>query len=88
MAWPSYRTPSIAPFAPIPGLIARRVWRGGGRHRPHRARPGPNRIAMTLKAAMYLGERWELLFERDDLSVRAYADATAGGRRVSRRIPA
>jgi len=35
--------------------------------------PGPNRIAMTLKTAMYLGERWELLFERGDLSVRAYA---------------
>jgi iron(III) transport system ATP-binding protein len=28
---------------------------------------------MTLKTAMYLGERWELLFERGDLSVRAYA---------------
>ena len=37
--------------------------------------PGPNRIAMTLKTAMYLGERWELLFERGHLSVRAYADA-------------
>jgi iron(III) transport system ATP-binding protein len=36
---------------------------------------GPNRIAMDLKTAMYLGERWELLFEREDLSVRAYADA-------------
>jgi iron(III) transport system ATP-binding protein len=36
---------------------------------------GPNRLAMTLKTAMYLGERWELLFERGDLSVRAYADA-------------
>jgi iron(III) transport system ATP-binding protein len=37
--------------------------------------PGPNRIAMTLKTAMYLGERWELLFERGSLSVRAYAQA-------------
>jgi iron(III) transport system ATP-binding protein len=37
--------------------------------------PGPNRVPMALKAAMYLGERWELLFERDSLSVRAYADA-------------
>jgi iron(III) transport system ATP-binding protein len=36
--------------------------------------PGPNRIPMVLKASMYLGERWELLFERDSLSVRAYAD--------------
>jgi iron(III) transport system ATP-binding protein len=35
--------------------------------------PGPNRIPMALKAAMYLGERWELLFERGGLSVRAYA---------------
>jgi iron(III) transport system ATP-binding protein len=37
--------------------------------------PGPNRLAMTLKTSMYLGERWELLFERGDVSVRAYADA-------------
>ncbi len=37
--------------------------------------PGRNRLAMTLKTAMYLGERWELLFERGHLSVRAYADA-------------
>jgi iron(III) transport system ATP-binding protein len=37
--------------------------------------PGPNRLAMALKTAMYLGERWELLFERGHLSVRAYADA-------------
>jgi iron(III) transport system ATP-binding protein len=36
---------------------------------------GPNRLAMTLKTAMYLGERWELLFERGHLSVRVYADA-------------
>jgi len=35
---------------------------------------GPNRIAMTLKDAMYLGERWELLFERGMLSVRVYAE--------------
>jgi iron(III) transport system ATP-binding protein len=37
--------------------------------------PGPNRIAMTLKAEMYLGERWELVFERGPLSVRAYTAA-------------
>ena len=37
--------------------------------------PGRNRLAMTLKTAMYLGERWELLFERGHLSVRAYAEA-------------
>ena len=36
--------------------------------------PGPNRIAMQLKTAMYLGERWELLFERSGLNVRAYAE--------------
>ena len=36
--------------------------------------PGPNRIGMTLKTAMYLGERWELLFERGPLSVRVYVD--------------
>ena len=37
--------------------------------------PGPNRVPMTLKTAMYLGERWELLFEREHVSVRAYAEA-------------
>jgi iron(III) transport system ATP-binding protein len=37
--------------------------------------PGPNRMAMELKAPMYLGERWELVFARDGLTVRAYADA-------------
>jgi iron(III) transport system ATP-binding protein len=36
---------------------------------------GRNRLAMTLKTAMYLGERWELLFERGHLSARAYAEA-------------
>ncbi len=35
--------------------------------------PGPNRMPMTLKMQMYLGERWELVFARDTLSVRAYA---------------
>jgi iron(III) transport system ATP-binding protein len=37
--------------------------------------PGPNRLKMELKAPMYLGERWELVFARDTLSVRAYASA-------------
>ena len=37
-------------------------------------RAGPQPLAMTLKTAMYLGERWELLFERGHLSVRAYAE--------------
>lgn len=35
--------------------------------------PGPNRLKMQLKAQMYLGERWELDFTREGLSVRAYA---------------
>ena len=37
--------------------------------------PGPNRLKMELKAPMYLGERWELVFAREILSVRAYASA-------------
>jgi iron(III) transport system ATP-binding protein len=37
--------------------------------------PGPNRLKMELKAPMYLGERWELVFARDNLTVRAYANA-------------
>jgi len=36
---------------------------------------GPNRLKMELKAPMYLGERWELVFARDNLTVRAYATA-------------
>ncbi len=36
--------------------------------------PGPNRLAMKLETPMYLGERWELLFARGPLNVRAYAD--------------
>ena len=37
--------------------------------------PGPNRLKMELKAPMYLGERWELVFAREHLTVRAYAAA-------------
>ena len=37
--------------------------------------PGPNRVKMELKAPMYLGERWELVFARDNVTVRAYAAA-------------
>ncbi len=37
--------------------------------------PGPNRLKMELKAPMYLGERWELVFTRENLTVRAYANA-------------
>jgi iron(III) transport system ATP-binding protein len=36
---------------------------------------GPNRLKMELKAPMYLGERWELVFTRETLTVRAYANA-------------
>jgi iron(III) transport system ATP-binding protein len=39
------------------------------------SKPGPNRLKMQLKAPMYLGERWELVFARDNLTVRAYAPA-------------
>jgi iron(III) transport system ATP-binding protein len=37
--------------------------------------PGANRLKMELKTPMYLGERWELVFGRDNLTVRAYASA-------------
>jgi iron(III) transport system ATP-binding protein len=40
--------------------------------------PGPNRLKMELKTPMYLGERWELVFARENLTVRAYADAPLG----------
>ena len=36
---------------------------------------GANRIPMTLKTQMYVGERWELLFVKDELTVRAYVTA-------------
>jgi iron(III) transport system ATP-binding protein len=39
------------------------------------AAPGPNRLSMTLKTQMYIGERWELVFVKDALSVRAYRAA-------------
>jgi len=37
--------------------------------------PAPSRLKMELKAPMYLGERWELVFARASLTVRAYASA-------------
>jgi iron(III) transport system ATP-binding protein len=37
--------------------------------------PGPNRLKMELKAPMYLGERWELVLARENVTVRAYASA-------------
>jgi iron(III) transport system ATP-binding protein len=44
-----------------------KVMLGGG--------PGANRIPMTLKTQMYIGERWEIFFVKDELAVRAYASA-------------
>ena len=37
--------------------------------------PGANRIPMKLSTQMYLGERWELVFVKDALTVRVYAAA-------------
>ncbi len=37
--------------------------------------PGPNRLKMDLKTCMFLGERWELVFARDQFTVRSHADA-------------
>jgi iron(III) transport system ATP-binding protein len=36
--------------------------------------PGSNRLKMELKTQMYLGERFELVFAREKLLVRAYAE--------------
>jgi iron(III) transport system ATP-binding protein len=44
-----------------------KVMLGGG--------PGANRIPMTLKTQMYIGERWELVFVKDELTVRTYMTA-------------
>jgi iron(III) transport system ATP-binding protein len=37
--------------------------------------PGPNRLQMTLSTQMYVGERWEAVFTREDLTVRAFTSA-------------
>ena len=37
--------------------------------------PGANRLKMELKAPMYLGERWELVLARENVTVCAYASA-------------
>ena len=37
--------------------------------------PGANRILMSLKTQMFVGERWELVFVKDALTVRAYTSA-------------
>jgi iron(III) transport system ATP-binding protein len=62
---------SASAGAPAIGVIRIENVRGGGP-------AGPNRIPMTLKTAMYLGERWELVFAREKLMVRAYASTPPG----------
>ncbi|HEY7379088.1 MAG TPA: ABC transporter ATP-binding protein [Steroidobacteraceae bacterium] len=37
--------------------------------------PGPNRLPMTIATQMYIGERWEVVFRRGDLTVHAYMSA-------------
>jgi iron(III) transport system ATP-binding protein len=39
---------------------------------------GPNRVEMKLATQMYLGERWELVFVNDALTVRTYTPAPMG----------
>jgi iron(III) transport system ATP-binding protein len=52
--------------APATGIIrVQHTHIGGG--------PGNNRIPMRLAAQMFLGERWEFVFVRESLTVRAYA---------------
>jgi ABC-type Fe3+/spermidine/putrescine transport system ATPase subunit len=52
----------------VTGVIrVERMQIGGG--------PGPNRLHMKVAAQIYLGERWELHFAREGLSVRAYVNA-------------
>jgi iron(III) transport system ATP-binding protein len=60
---------TAAPGDKATGVIRlERVILGGGL-------PRPNQVLMTLKAQMYIGERWELLFAKDQLTVRAYVTA-------------
>jgi iron(III) transport system ATP-binding protein len=37
--------------------------------------PGPNRLPMTVTTQMYIGERWEVVFTHDALTVQAYTSA-------------
>jgi len=37
--------------------------------------PGPNRLPMTVTTQMYLGERWEIVFTSEALTVQAYTSA-------------
>ena len=48
--------------------------------------PGPNRMLMTLKTQMYIGERWELVFVKDALTMRAYASAPLQARILPPRV--
>jgi iron(III) transport system ATP-binding protein len=61
------RTTAAAGEKAIGVIRLEKMMLGGG--------PGSNRILMTLKTQMYIGERWELLFAKDDLTVRAYTAA-------------
>jgi iron(III) transport system ATP-binding protein len=57
-----------APGEICTGMIRiERVRIGGG--------PGANRIGMMLRAQTYLGERWEVVFVKDALTLRAYTSA-------------
>jgi iron(III) transport system ATP-binding protein len=52
----------------VTGMIrTERVLLGGG--------PGANRLGMTLVAQTYLGERWEVTFVKEALTVRAHTSA-------------
>jgi iron(III) transport system ATP-binding protein len=57
----------IEPNAPATGVIRLERMRVA-------ESPGPNRLKMELKTQMYLGERFELVFAREKLLVRAYAE--------------
>jgi iron(III) transport system ATP-binding protein len=49
---------------------------------------GPGCVEMDLVTRMYLGDRWEYLFEREGLSVRAYDAEPLGDGRHHVRFPA
>jgi iron(III) transport system ATP-binding protein len=52
----------------VTGIIrVEKMMLGGG--------PGANRIPMTVKTQMFLGERWEIVFVKDALAVRGYTTA-------------
>jgi len=54
--------------SPAIGLIrVERTRIGGG--------PGPNRLPMTVTTQMYIGERWEVVFACEGLTVQAYTSA-------------